>query len=324
MTIASGDRCASARRRGLHVRDAGQHQRLALVDQQRACAAEVRKLTTGERARVDVADRRIHARARRREGQTGDRQDDRARLDGGELVGGHPLPRVKGRHRPVAVGRHDHRHRRARHEPAVPAHAVVGEQRPQQDPDRVVAERGDERAGQAEPRGADRRDRAASRRAQEVGRHPLLARARDRVQPGHREVEEGRLGAGQVDAIPGTPPGARGAASDSRRRSRAPSTPTARAGAARAPSRPARASRAAPRRSSCARRPSSSRRARARGPERRPSPSAPGRRGRRRTAPRPRRARRGTAASERFAVLRISTWRLLSAIASSTAIASLS
>ena len=183
--------------------------------------------------------------------------------------------------------------------------------------------------GQPQPRRADRGDRAAAGRAHEVLREALLARARDRVQPDHRQVEERpRLGStAQVRAaalerkrlLQGGKPLAV-AIEDLARRGHRRHERVQRQRA----DRQLLASRAAPRRSSCARRPSSARPASARARRPRRSPAGPARRGRRRTAPRPRRCASRNGSEERFAVLRISTSREFSAIASSTAIASFS
>src|SRR5262249_49591078 len=83
-------------------------------------------------------------------------------------------------------------------EPPGPAHAVVGEQRAQEDADRVVAQRRDQRAGQTKTCGTHRGDRSSTGRPQEIRRQPLFARPWDLVQAGHREVEERRLGAGEI------------------------------------------------------------------------------------------------------------------------------
>ena len=171
--------------------------------------------------------------------------------------------------------------------------------------------------------------RPADRRRRPCGRDRLrpLARA------GRRRVRDRRVGPGAPAAVGDRRRGgSRGERSLERGQPlavavedrRAPSSPTGRADAARARGSRARASRSAPPRSSCARRPSSARPARPRA--RAPSPTASG------CGPaRPTTAGTSTTARasstgrlERFAVLRIRTARVLSAIASSTAIASAS
>ena len=62
----------------------------------------------------------------------------------------------------------------------------------------VVAERRGDRGRQSEPGGADGGDRASARRAQELGREPLLAERGQRLEADERQVEEDRGGDDEV------------------------------------------------------------------------------------------------------------------------------
>ena len=64
---------------------AGDQERLAAVDEQRAGAVEVARRVGGEGARVVVAAGRVAARAGRHEVELVERDDDRARVEAGDL-----------------------------------------------------------------------------------------------------------------------------------------------------------------------------------------------------------------------------------------------
>jgi hypothetical protein len=154
-------------------------------------------------ARVLVADGHVQARRGRRHREPREGEDHGPRRDRRQLVRRDLLARVERRHRAIAPGRQHGRHRGARHRPAGPQHALGGEGRAQEVAFGVDADRRDERGREAEPRSADRRDRPAAGRAQEVMRVALLTGRGQRLEPGERQVDEREVAACDVDAHPG-------------------------------------------------------------------------------------------------------------------------
>jgi len=189
-------------RRGLGVVGASQELGLARVEDERPGVLEL-----GRRgrpcARVGVADRRVERRPRRSEREPRQRQHGRRRRDRRELRGRHLLARVERGHRALALGREHCGHRAARDGAPRPADALLGQRGAQEVALGVAADRRDQRRAEPEPGGADRRDRPAAGRAEQVVRVPLLAARRQGFEPRERQVEEGGLAARELHAHAG-------------------------------------------------------------------------------------------------------------------------
>ena len=136
---------------------AGDHQRLAAVDEQRAGVVEVARRVAGERARVVVAAGRVAAHPGRHDVELVERDDDRARRERGDLRGARADARLVGDHGALAAPRHDHGGRRPHPGVGRELDPLALERRADEAAVEVVAQRHGERRAEAEP--GERRSR---------------------------------------------------------------------------------------------------------------------------------------------------------------------